>query len=108
MPSLDAMTVNLKINPEMSDEAKLILREMIVDELKVVFPDTVKPFEMLREEMQQMVRSEFSKDKDVLEALRDALEEDECHHKQWYLWKLAKVMGVVPLLCDIEDQGIAP
>jgi hypothetical protein len=59
MPTLDTMTVNLKINPEMSDEAKLILREMIVTELKAVFPDTIKPFEMLREEMRVMVKKEI-------------------------------------------------
>jgi hypothetical protein len=51
MPTLDTMTVNLKINPEMSDEAKLILREMIVAELKVVFPDTIKPLETLLEQI---------------------------------------------------------
>mgnify|MGYP003701317501 CR=1 FL=1 len=51
--------IKIKIEPEMTDTAKAILRDMIVTELKVVFPDTIKPFEMLREEMRVMVKEEI-------------------------------------------------
>ena len=53
--------IKIKIDPEMTDTAKAILREMIIEELKVVFPDTVKPLEMLREEMCEMVKKEIER-----------------------------------------------
>lgn len=50
--------IKIKIVPEMTDEAKAILRVMIVTELAKVFPDTIKPLELLREEMHEMVKQE--------------------------------------------------
>ncbi len=51
--------IKVKIEPEMTDEAKAILRQMIIEELKVVFPPFIEPIKQLREEMRAMVKEEI-------------------------------------------------
>jgi len=48
------LTVKLKIEPEMTDTARALLREMIITEMRLVFSDT--PMGELRGEMRVMVK----------------------------------------------------
>lgn len=39
--------------------------------------------------------------------IRDALTEEACHHKQWYLEKIAELIGIC--ISDLDyEKGIAP
>jgi hypothetical protein len=58
--------------------------------------------------LHQMVLEQPCIDVKLIDVLREGLQADGAHHKQWALWRIAEIMGMTHLLSDIEDRGIAP
>lgn len=105
-------SINIKLDVEELNQAHLTYYKVDdVDQFVIKDGEPVMSMEVIDDPAIDITALETLSRSDIEALLIDALFEEAVHHKQWYLWQIARTLGLHLNFDedrDLPEEGIAP